>query len=193
MRPIIVMLGDSLTAGYGLAPEDALPDQVAAVLKARSVPATLVNAGVSGDTTRGGLERFDFSVKGARADILIVALGANDFLNGLPAGQAEQNLRAIIEKAKADGMRVALLAVALRAPGGQRDPREAAYAEVYRKLSKDYGLQLAPDMLGAVAGKPALLQADGLHPTAEGVRAMAAALADFVAGEVSAWAASQPG
>jgi acyl-CoA thioesterase I len=191
VRPVIVMLGDSLTAGYGLAPDEALPDQVAAVLKARSVPATLVNAGVSGDTTRGGLERYDWSVKGSGADILVIALGANDFLNGLPAEQAEQNLRAIIEQAKADGLRVALLAVALRAPGGQRDPREAAYAGVYRRLSKDFGLSLAPDMLDAVAGKPALLQADGLHPTAEGVRAMAESLADFVAGEARAWTDAQ--
>jgi acyl-CoA thioesterase-1 len=191
VRPVVVMLGDSLTAGYGLAPEEALPDQIQAALRTRGVAARFVNAGVSGDTTRGGFERYDWSVKGSGADVLLIALGANDFLGGLSAEQARQNLDSIITRAQADGLRVALVGVAMRAPGPVRDPRETAFAEVYAALAKDRGVALFPDMLAAVGDRPALLQPDGLHPTAEGVRAMAASLTDFVSAEVAAWNATR--
>ena len=104
----IVMLGDSLTAGYGLDREDALPEQMGAIFQRNGYQVNMVNAGVSGDTTAGGLARYDFSVKSAEPDLLVVALGANDFINGMSAAAARANLAAIIEKAQSDGVAVIL-------------------------------------------------------------------------------------
>ena len=180
-RPVIVVLGDSLTAGYQLPPGNALPAAIQRDLDAKGVRAKLVNAGVSGDTTADGLNRYDFSVTGSNAKVLVVALGANDFLNRLPAETPRKNLTAILEKAKADRLTVALLGVALPEGAAPSDGREAAYAEIYPDLAKQYGIPYYPNMLGAIAGKPQLIQQDGVHPTAEGVEAMAAGITDFLA------------
>lgn len=185
--PRIVMLGDSLTAGFGLAERDALPARLEARLRADGVPATVINAGVSGDTTGGGLDRYDFSVRAADPDLVIVALGANDYLNGLAPERARANLAAIIEAAQADGAAVALVGVSPRGLTPQ-DGRDAAYAEIFPSLAAAYDVPLYPALLAGVADAPALLQADGLHPTAEGVEVIAAPLAAFVA----AFVASSP-
>ena len=180
-RPVIVVLGDSLTAGYQLPPGNALPAAIQRDLDAKGVRAKLVNAGVSGDTTADGLNRYDFSVTGSNAKLLVVALGANDFLNRVPAETPRKNLTAILERAKADRLKVALLGVALPEGATPSDGREAAYAEIYPDLAKQYGIPYYPNMLGAIAGKPQLIQQDGVHPTAEGVEAMAAGISDFLA------------
>lgn len=177
--PVVVMLGDSLTAGYELAEHEALPAVVERVLAARGVAARFVNAGVSGDTTADGLSRYDWSVAGAKADLLVVALGANDFLIGIPPERTKRNLAAILDRAKAAGLPTALIGVEIR--GTERDPRDAAFAAIYPALAKDYGVPLEPDLMAPVSGKPALLMDDGLHPTAKGVEAMAAGVADFLA------------
>lgn len=177
--PIIVMLGDSLTAGFQLPPGSALPAVIQRRLDAAGVRATLVNAGVSGDMTSDGLARYDWSVSGSNADLLVVALGANDFLNGLPPETAKANLAAILDRAKADGLPVALVGVAAPREGAA-SPRDAAYAKIYADLAATYGLPLYPDMLNSVAGKPELLLDDGVHPTADGVEAMATGIAGFL-------------
>lgn len=176
--PTVVMLGDSLTAGYELADDEAIPAVVERVLAARGVEARFVNAGVSGDTTADALNRYDWSVAGANADLLVVALGANDFLLGLPPERPKANLAAILDRAKADGLPAVLIGVAI--PDTERDPRDADFAAIYPALAKQYGVPFQPDLMAPIAGKPALLMDDGLHPTAEGVAAMAEDVADFL-------------
>ncbi|MEP7209465.1 MAG: arylesterase, partial [Alphaproteobacteria bacterium] len=180
-RPVIVMLGDSLTAGYQLPPGNALPAAIQRDLDAKGIKAKMVNAGVSGDTTADGLNRYNFSVTGSDAKLLVVALGANDFLNQFPAETPKKNLSAILDMAKAEHLPVALLGVALPAGAGPSDGREAAYAAIYPDLAKTYGVPYFPNMLDAIAGKPQLIQQDGVHPTADGVEAMAAEITGFLA------------
>lgn len=177
--PVIVMLGDSLTAGFQLPAGSALPAALQHVFDERDIPAKFVNAGVSGDTTADGLNRYDFSVKGSGANLLVVALGANDFLNQSPPETPKKNLAAILERARADNLPAVLVGVAI--PGESQDPREAAYAAIYPDLAKEFGVPYFPNMMSAVAGHPELLQPDGLHPTEQGVEAMAAGIADFLA------------
>ena len=175
----IVMLGDSLTAGYGLAPQDALPEQIATRLEAAGLALRMVNAGVSGDTSANGLARYDWSVASAQPDVIIIALGANDYLLGLSADTTRANLAAIIERAQADGAAVILLGLEPRsnAPAGSRD---AAYAAIYPELAATYSVPLYPAMLAGVRDNSALLQADGLHPTAEGIGYIADQLLNFL-------------
>jgi acyl-CoA thioesterase-1 len=180
-RPVIVMLGDSLTAGYQLPPGNALPAAIQRDLDAKGVKAKMVNAGVSGDTSADGLNRYDFSVTGSGAKLLVVALGANDFLNQFPAETPKKNLSAILDKAKAEHLPVALLGVALPKGAAPSDGRETAYAAIYPDLAKTYGVPYFPNMLDAIAGKPQLIQQDGVHPTADGVEAMAAEITEFLA------------
>ncbi len=179
--PTIVMLGDSLTAGYQLPPAAALPAAVQRALADKGVVVRMVNAGVSGDTTADALARYQFSVADLHPDLLVVALGANDFLNGLPPETARTNLAAILDRARADKLPAALMGIVVPRPAGEPDPREAAFAAIYPDLAKTYGAPLLPDMLDAVQGRPELLQADGVHPTAQGVEAMAEEVAAFLA------------
>ena len=178
--PVVVFLGDSLTAGYGLEPADALPEQVQQVWKAAGIDAVAVNAGVSGDTTANGLARFDWSVLSAEPDLLVIALGSNDYLMGVPADVARSNLSDILTRARSAGIPAVLVGVAAR---GEVQPgsREAEYAAIYPELAAEFGVPLYPSLLGEIEGEPALLQSDGLHPTREGVERIAAPLADFLA------------
>ncbi|HVY87610.1 MAG TPA: arylesterase [Hyphomonadaceae bacterium] len=176
--PSIVMLGDSLTAGFNLPAGNALPAALQRDFDAKGIEAKFINAGVSGDTSADGLQRYDFSVAGVKPNMLVVALGANDFLNGLPADVPKKNLSAILDKAKADHIPTVLLGVSI--PGASLGKREAAFAAIYPDLAKKYDVPYYPDMLGAIQGKPELLQPDGLHPTEAGVEAMAAAITEFL-------------
>ena len=177
--PVVVMLGDSLTAGFQLPAAAALPAALQREFEARGVPVRFVNAGVSGDTTGDGLNRYEWSVEGSSADLLVVALGANDFLSDLPPDVPKRNLAAILAKAKEDNIAAVLLGVSI--PGEAKSEREAAYAAIYPQLASEFGVPYFPDMLAPVAGKPGLLQQDGVHPTSEGVEAMAGAIAGFLA------------
>jgi acyl-CoA thioesterase-1 len=176
---VVVFLGDSLTAGFGLQPEDALPEQVEAIWRASGVKAVAINAGVSGDTTANGLARFDWSVVAAEPDLLVVALGANDFLMGVPPDIARANLAAILDRAKAAAVPAVLVGLT---PRGALEPgsREAAYAAIYPELAAGYGVPYYPSLLGQIEGDPSLLQPDGLHPTREGVLVISAPLAAFL-------------
>ena len=114
--------------------------------------------------------------------VLVVALGANDFLQGVAPEAPKKNLAAILSRAKEDDIAAVLVGVAIpsEGPNGQKDPREAAYAAIYPDLAKQFGVPYFANMLAPVAGKAGLLQQDGLHPTAEGVEAMAGELATFL-------------
>ena len=129
----IVMLGDSLTAGFGLPPSDALPDQLERLLIAQDYAVEFVNAGVSGDTSAGGLARYDWSVASVNPDILVVALGANDYLSGLDPDQTRANLTAIIERAQAADIPILLVSLSARSSEAS-DPRAAAFDVALVKL-----------------------------------------------------------
>jgi acyl-CoA thioesterase-1 len=169
-RPRIVVLGDSLTAGFGLAPEQSFP----AILQTRIDDAHLeyeiVNAGVSGDTSAGGLRRLDWALDGD-VSILIVALGANDGLRGLPADELRRNLGEIVERAQARGAVVIL--AGMEAPPNLGPIYTQAFRDVYNGLAKEYGVHLIPFLLDPVAGLESLNQRDGVHPNAQGARQVA--------------------
>lgn len=176
----VVMLGDSLTAGFGLPTEFALPEQTEERLLTAGYDITFVNAGVSGDTTGGGLARYDWSVASANPDMLIVALGANDYLQGQSPDQTRENLSAIIERGQADGLDVLLVSVGARSDEIS-DPRAVAFAEIYPALATEYEVPHLQGMLEEIRGNSDLLLPDGLHPTAKGIGLVADRLSDFVA------------
>lgn len=175
----IVMLGDSLTAGYALMPDQALPEIVERRLAEAGHKVFVVNAGVSGDTTANGLARYDWSVKEANPDIVVIALGANDFLMDLPAETAKANLSAIIERAHTDGFKVVLAGLEPRF-AETSESFQSAYAAIYPELAGEYHVPLYEGFMRGVWNEPDLLQSDGLHPTAEGVEFMAGRLAEFL-------------
>ena len=177
--PVIVFLGDSLTAGFGLAPEFALPEQISARLESAGLSANIVNAGVSGDTTAGGLARYDFSVASAQPDLVFVALGANDYLGGGTPERARENLHAILTKIKADGAQAVLASVEARSTGID-DPRALAFGQIYPDLAAEFEVPHFVGLLSKVRGRTDLLLQDGLHPTAEGIGLMADDVAKFL-------------
>ena len=166
------MLGDSLTQGYGLPPDQGLVPQLQGWLAAQGTPAMLVNAGVSGDTSAGGLSRLDWSL-GPDTDALVVILGGNDMLRGIDPATTRANLDAILTGAGAKGLPVLL--VAMRAPGNFGADYKAQFDAIYPELAAAHGALLADNFftpLGggedAAAAQP-LMQADGIHPNPEGV------------------------
>ena len=174
----LVALGDSLTAGYGLEDQaDGLVPQLQGWLTAKGHEVVIQNAGVSGDTTAGGLARLDWAL-GPDADALMVTLGGNDMLRGLDPGEARANLEAILTAAKARGLPVLL--VALKAPGNFGPDYKTEFDGIYGELATTYGAVLAEDFFGGLraagadtsdpAAMAAFMQADGIHPNAQGVR-----------------------
>lgn len=178
VRPLVVFLGDSLTAGLGLGESQAFPARVAARLREAGHALRVVNAGVSGDTTAGGLERLDWLLR-QEPDVLVVALGANDGLRGLPLEMSEANLRQIIERARAAGARV-LLAGMLIPPNYGPDYAES-FAALFPRLAAELDVPLIPFLLADVAAVPELNLADGIHPNAAGQEKVAATVAPYVA------------
>jgi acyl-CoA thioesterase I len=162
----LVVLGDSLTAGLGLPPGKAFPDRLQAALRARGWDVDVLNAGVSGDTAADGLARYDWAVP-ANADALIVELGANDMLRGLEPEATKKALSAILDKAHA--ARFPTLIAGMRAAPNLGADYDRAFDAIYPALAKDHDVALYPFFLDGVAGDPKLNQADGMHPTAEGV------------------------
>lgn len=173
----IVALGDSLTAGYGLAPEEGLVPQLEGWLRAAGQDVVVQNAGVSGDTTAGGLSRVDWAL-GPDADALIVTLGGNDMMRGLPPDTVGANLSAILTKAKERGLPVLL--VGMRAPTNFGPAYKSDFDALYPALAAELGALFLPDFFdgfraaGAELTDPASfsvwMQADGIHPNAEGVK-----------------------
>ncbi len=168
--PRIVFLGDSLTAGLGVAASEAYPAVVGERLKQEGRDFQIVNAGVSGDTSAGGLRRLDWSLQG-NVRVLVIALGGNDGLRGLPVEELRRNLAAIIERAQQRGIHVVL--AGMEAPPNFGDMYTRRFREVYADLARTYRVSFIPFFLADVAGRPALNQADGIHPTSEGQRLIA--------------------
>ena len=173
--PQVVFLGDSLTAGLGLGEEAAFPAIVGELLAERGVPARIVNAGVSGDTSAGGLARVDWLLS-LHPDVLVLALGANDGLRGQPVAGIEANLREIVRRARAAGAQVLLAGMKMPPNYGPDYTRD--FEALYSRLARELDLAFVPFLLAGVAADPKLNQADGIHPSAEGQRIVARLVAD---------------
>ncbi len=165
----VVGFGDSLMAGYQLAPEEAYPAKLEAALKAKGIDIAITNAGVSGDTTSAGLARIDWSVPDG-TDAVILELGANDALRGVPPAETERNLDAILSRLKARGIPVILMG--MMAPPNMGGEFGEKFNPIYPKLSEKYGVPLYPFFLDGVAAQGALQLEDGMHPNPKGVDVM---------------------
>ena len=165
----ILALGDSLTAGYGVPAGDAFPTVLEHALKTRGLDASVINAGVSGDTSAGGLARLDWSLNDAKnpPDVAIIELGANDGLRGLPADEMAKNLDAMLARFKARSIPVLL--TGMKAPRNYGEAYAKSFDAVFPQLAKKYGVLFYPFFLDGVVLKTNLLQADGLHPNPMGV------------------------
>jgi acyl-CoA thioesterase I len=178
-RPRIVALGDSLTAGLGLSPQEAYPALLQQRLNDSGLKLQVVNAGVSGDTSAGALRRLDWALEGD-VRVMIVALGGNDALRGLPVEELGRNLSEIIERAQA--RKIDVILAGMEAPPNFGRDYTVGFHDVFPALAKRYKVALVPFLLEGVAGIEALNQRDGIHPTAAGARKIADNL----------WAALQP-
>ena len=167
---VIVAFGDSLTAGFGVAPEEAWPALIEARLRREGYPYRVVNAGVSGDTTAGGLRRVDWVLRN-RPEVAVVALGANDGLRGLSTDLMRTNLLGIVERLRAAGTRV--LVVGMEVPPNYGAAYARAFRGVFPEVARKTGSSLMPFLLDGVAADPRLNQADGIHPNPAGHRAIA--------------------
>jgi acyl-CoA thioesterase-1 len=166
-KPIrMVVLGDSLVAGFQLKASDAFPAQLERALKARGYDIEVINAGVSGDTTAGGLERLEWAVPEG-TDAVILELGANDALRGLDPARAKANLDKIITALKAGGREVLL--AGMLAPGNMGPQYAGAFNAIYRELADKHGLILYPFFLDGIALNGAFNLGDGIHPNGKGV------------------------
>jgi acyl-CoA thioesterase-1 len=167
---LIVAFGDSLTAGYGVAPDESYPGRLAARIKAEGYPYRVANAGVSGDTTAGGLRRVEWVLQ-LKPDIVIVALGANDGLRAQDVGRMRANLDQIVARFQQSGATVLLAGMRLPPNYGRGYAQE--FQRAFDTVAKARNTALMPFLLDGVAAEPALNQADGVHPTADGYRVVA--------------------
>ena len=169
-RARVVILGDSLTAGLGLAPEDAYPARLQARIDAAGWPIEIAAMGVSGDTTAGGLRRLDWAIEGD-VRLLVVALGGNDALRGLPVAQMQENLARMIDRALDLGIRVVL--AGMEAPPNFGPAYTSNFRDVFGHLAETRDVTFVPFLLEGVAGVPELNQADGIHPNEAGAARVA--------------------
>ena len=162
---VIVAFGDSLTAGLGVKPEQSYPARLEAKLRSAGYGYRVVNAGVSGDTTAGGLRRIDWALR-SKPDVVIVALGANDALRALDLRSVRANLDAIVARFQKAG--VPVLLVGMEVPPNYGARYAADFRAIYADIARKRAVAFMPFLLDGVAGNPALNQPDGIHPTAEG-------------------------
>ena len=183
----IAMLGDSLTAGLGLGDGQSLPSRLQKALRAQGRDVTVLNHGVSGDTTAGGLSRVGWMLDD-KPDIVFVELGANDALRGIDPADAERNLAATVEKLQAAHTTVWL--AGMLAPRNLGPEYDKAFDGIYQRLAERYKVPLYPFLLDGVARQPDLNQADGLHPNEKGVGVIVERMMPFVIANLDAYAAT---
>ena len=171
----IVVLGDSITAGYGLdgGTSEAYPALIQKRIDEAGLSYTVANAGVSGDTTAGGLRRIDWALGKDGADVLLIALGGNDGLRGIPVDQTEKNLTGIIAKARAKNPQMKIVVIGMQMPDNMGAEYTAAFKAVFPKVAAEEKTELIPFLLEGVGGDEKLNQSDRIHPTAEGQKIIA--------------------
>ena len=183
----LAILGDSLAAGYGVKPEQAIPARLEAALKAAGRNVTVINHGVSGDTTAGGIERLEWMLAD-KPDIVLVELGANDALRATDPATTERNLDTIVSRLKTAGVTVWL--AGMLAPRNYGTEYASQFDGLYKRLAAKYDVPLYPFFLDGVAQDPALNQADGIHPNPRGVDVVVERLLPFVTKNLDTYAAS---
>lgn len=164
---VILFFGDSLTAGYGLNPEDAFPTVVGTELSRSGAEVRVINAGLSGETSAGGLTRIDWVLK-QPIDVFVLELGANDGLRGLPIAETRKNLQTIIDKVKAKNPTCSIVLAGMMVPPNMGKEYSNEFRGLFADIAKKNKSVLVPFLLDGVAGVERLNQADGIHPTAEG-------------------------
>jgi acyl-CoA thioesterase-1 len=169
-RGKVVCLGDSLTAGLGLVETQSFPSVLQKKIDAEQYPFEVLNRGVSGDTSAGGVRRLDWVLQGD-VKVLVVALGGNDALRGLSVADMRKNLATIIERARDKGVIVVL--AGMQAPPNFGEEYTVAFRQAYIELAREYRTPLVPFLLDKVAGQPELNQADGIHPNTRGAEILA--------------------
>jgi acyl-CoA thioesterase-1 len=173
--PVVLFLGTSLTAGYGLPAADAFPALIQARIDGEGLDYRVVNAGVSGDTSAGGLRRIDWLLRLPVA-VLVLELGANDMLRGLDVEALRRNLQDVVDRTRAAHPEARLLVAGMRAPRNLGPRYVEAFETSFARLARENDGVLVPFLLEGVAGDPSLNQADGIHPTADGHRRIAETL-----------------
>lgn len=175
----ILIFGDSITAGYGLDPEEAFPAYVQEKIDERDLNYTVINAGLSGETSAGGLRRVDWILQ-RHVDIFVLELGGNDGLRGLDPEMTKSNLAGIIEKVKAKNPSVQLILTGMEAPPNLGEQYTNRFRAIYQELSEEYDVIFMPFILEDVGGNPDLNLPDGIHPTPEGHRIIADNLWEYL-------------
>ena len=166
---LIVAFGDSLYAGYGVQQNESLPHDLQARLRQDGINAKVINAGVSGDTTAAGLERFAYSLDGAprKPDLVMIGLGGNDLLRGLNVDDTRANLKAMLDELKKRNIDAML--TGMMAPPNMGPAYVNAFNAIYPDLAREYGAALYPFYYDGILGNRALMQGDGIHPNANGI------------------------
>lgn len=170
----VLILGDSITAGYGLDPGEAYPALLQKKIDAAALPYTVKNAGVSGDTTSGGLRRIDWALGSEGAEVLVVALGGNDGLRGIAPTQMSKNLAGIIDKARAKNPGIKVIVAGMQMPENFGAAFTSEFKAVFPEIAADKKVALVDYLLAGVGGDEKLNQPDRIHPTAEGQQIIAA-------------------
>ncbi|MCP3871229.1 MAG: arylesterase [Gammaproteobacteria bacterium] len=183
-HPRLMAFGDSLTAGFGLPPADSFPSQLEQALKAENQLVEVLNAGVSGDTTSGGLARLDWALSD-NPDLIIVALGANDSLRGVDPAITRANLSAILEKLQ--NRQIPVLLAGIYAPPNLGRQYGKSFNSIYPDLAERYDIPLYPFFLDGVVSDPSLNQQDGIHPNQEGVAVIVGRILPHVMRLIEEW------
>ena len=188
----IVVLGDSITAGYGLDPQEAYPALLQKKIDAAGLPYTVANAGVSGDTTAGGLRRVAWALGQQGADVLVVALGGNDGLRGIQPEQTRENLAGIIDKARTKNPQMKVVIAGMQMPDNMGAEFTTKFKELYPGIAKEKKVALVPFLLEGVGGSEELNQEDRIHPTAEGQAKVAETVWKVLKGELEKGSEAAP-
>ncbi|MEH0157734.1 arylesterase [Limibacter armeniacum] len=169
----VIFFGNSLTAGYGLDPDEAFPSLINQKFETMGLPYESINAGLSGETTAGGKERVEWILENYEPAIFILELGGNDGLRGIDPKASEANLQAIIDKVKKQFPKTIIILAGMQAPPNMGEAYTSSFSQIYPTLAKRNNIPLVPFLLEGVAGIPELNQGDGIHPTAEGNKIVA--------------------
>ncbi|WP_290711253.1 arylesterase [Flavihumibacter sp. CACIAM 22H1] len=178
-RKKLVFFGNSLTAGYGLDPEEAFPARTQAKIDSLALQVEVINAGLSGETSAGGLTRIDWILQ-QEPDVFVLELGANDGLRGIPVAETKKNLQGILDKVKKANPAVKLVIAGMMVPPNMGPAYARDFQAIYPELAKNNKAVLIPFLLEGVAGEPRLNLADGIHPTAEGHQMVANAIWSYI-------------